>query len=95
MRALYSPCQAQVMANNFTSQGFCIFRGLRQGDPLSPALYNIAFEPLLARLCSRLPMSMIKMDNHKEIRLSSTLAYADDTSIPMDDSTTFTTIVRE
>lgn len=46
---LYSNPQASVRTNNLISDYFPILRGMRQGCPLSPLLFNIA-EPLAVSL---------------------------------------------
>lgn len=50
VRLLYtSPC-ASVCTNNQRSAMFPLFRGTRQGCPLSPLLFTLAIEPLSAAL---------------------------------------------
>ncbi|KAM9916187.1 hypothetical protein OXX80_013665, partial [Metschnikowia pulcherrima] len=41
---------AQIMLNNFEGERFPLRCGTRQGNPLSPLLFNLALEPLLAHL---------------------------------------------
>lgn len=45
--ALYSSPSAERFINGRLSQKFCLFRGTRQGCPLSSLLFLIAIEPLL------------------------------------------------
>ena len=47
VKLFYSNLSAVVTVNGFLSCPFKLTQGLRQGDPLSPLLYNLAFEPLL------------------------------------------------
>jgi hypothetical protein len=70
---LYQPAFSCVAVNGFQSKPFPIRRGLRQGDPLSPLLYNLVLEPLLQFLHAR-------MDGITVGRSRFTYqAYADDT----------------
>ena len=46
IKLVYYKPQASVLTNNYRSPAFQLFRGTRQGCPLSPLLFNIALEPL-------------------------------------------------
>ena len=50
IQSLVQNLRASVLVNGFRSLTFSIQQGLPQGDPLSPLLYNIILEPLLAHL---------------------------------------------
>jgi hypothetical protein len=51
---IYGKLRARVLINGFQSLAFDICQGVRQGDPLSPLLFNIAIEPLLSCFCHKL-----------------------------------------
>lgn len=44
---LFSNTQIRINVNGFLTEPFSQQRGLRQGDPISPLLFNIAFDPFL------------------------------------------------
>lgn len=46
IKSLYRSPQARVISNGITSNSFRLYRGNRQGDPTSPALFALAIEPL-------------------------------------------------
>jgi exonuclease III len=46
VKRLYTNAHTSVMINGVLSQSFKIIRGVRQGDPLSCLLFNLAIEPL-------------------------------------------------
>ena len=94
LAALYSPCRARVLTNGFMSSIFSIRRGLRQGDPLSPFLYNIIFEVFLHRLRSRLPEVFIGCNGVK-VSVPKASSYADDTAVMMNSPETFLLAMRE
>ena len=68
-----SSASGWLLINGFQSQRLNINRGLRQGNPLSPILYNLAFEPLLATIRARINGVICKGINFK------VQAFADDT----------------
>jgi hypothetical protein len=52
VRALYSDAYTTVMVNGMASERpFKVTRGVRQGDPLSCLLFDLAIEPLAEALC--------------------------------------------
>lgn len=46
VQSLYHNTQTQIMVNGTLSEPFQVDRGIRQGDPMSCLLFNIAIEPL-------------------------------------------------
>lgn len=72
--SLYRDPQAQVCVNGSLSERFSLFRGCRQGCPLSPLLFNLAIEPLAEAIRASKDMHGIDIGS-KENRIS---LYADD-----------------
>uniref|UniRef100_A0A8C4W1R6 Reverse transcriptase n=1 Tax=Gopherus evgoodei TaxID=1825980 RepID=A0A8C4W1R6_9SAUR len=50
IRDLYENCTTRVWVWEFYSESILIKKGVKQGDPLSPILFNIAMDPLLTTL---------------------------------------------
>ncbi|KAL1923271.1 uncharacterized protein VTP21DRAFT_8251 [Calcarisporiella thermophila] len=81
IQRLHNGYQASVSISGSLTVPFPITRGIRQGDPLSPYLYNITVEPILVAIRSkiwciaipRLPQSI------------TTLTYADDLTVGVAD----------
>lgn len=46
IKSLYEAAESVVMVNGVMSEKFCIVRGVRQGDPMSCLLFDLAIEPL-------------------------------------------------
>lgn len=71
---LYSNPTAAIFVNGLTSSYFPLGRGVRQGCPLSPFLFNLALEPFLCRLRQNTDFQGFKFGD-SQIKLA---AYADD-----------------
>jgi hypothetical protein len=78
VRSLYENAETRVMVNGVLSSPFKVSRGVRQGDPMSCLLFDIAIEPLA---------NMLRQSNLKgfeipgvEEKLITTL-FADDTTV--------------
>ncbi|KAF5320843.1 hypothetical protein D9619_000262 [Psilocybe cf. subviscida] len=50
IKAMYSSANTQILINGVLGDPFRITRGVRQGDPLSCLLFNLAIEPLACML---------------------------------------------
>jgi ribonuclease HI/exonuclease III len=78
VRRLYGKAETAIRLNGCTTDAFRVERGVRQGDPLSCLLYNIAIEPLF---------ELIRTSGLKGIQISKetfnalVMAYADDTTV--------------
>ncbi len=77
IRTLYANPSARVCVGGGFSELFDVKRGVRQGDPLSPLIFNLSIEPLaqLIKNCTQISPITVGATSH------STSLYADDTLI--------------
>ncbi|SGZ55197.1 CIC11C00000005531 [Sungouiella intermedia] len=84
----------RIILNNYTGRSFPLLSGVRQGNPVSPILFNIAIEPLLRRLNQRLIGIPIQYDfiqfTHMKYH-----AFADDVTIYLGDTRDYATAGAE
>ena len=78
IKGCYAAAQSTVSVNKFISKPFKIERGVRQGDPLSCILYNVAIEPLARQLINepKLPGFIDQKGTAHKVSM-----YADDTAV--------------
>lgn len=69
MQTIYGQSFAKVRANNTNSDKFSIYRGTRQGCPLSPLLFAIAMGPFKNLIRSTATIKGIKIAS-KEFKIS-------------------------
>ncbi len=50
IRSLYANAETSIMINGILSKSYRVYRGVRQGDPLSCLLFDLAIEPLSAMI---------------------------------------------
>lgn len=82
VQLLYQSPSARVLANGWPSEQFSLFRGTRQGCPLSPLLYALAAEPLAIAIRAHPEVKGLRRGDVTE-KIST---YADDTLLYLDDS---------
>ena len=88
IRTLFTNQEAHITAAGKISAPFRVERGVRQGDPLSPLLYILAFDPLLQKLNREL--TGIQLEN---IAFKAS-AYADDLTLGIGSRTDWDIIKR-
>ena len=94
VKLFYRDIESCVINNNVTSPYFKIYRGVRQGDPLSPLLFLLVVEVLSIHIRQRDDISGI-LFNGVPIKL---ISYADDTTAVMpniEQAKIFIDIVKE
>jgi len=81
IRNIYQSACTKVMVNRTLDKGFRVERGVRQGDPMSCLLYNLAIEPL-GNLLRKSGLKGIKLaEEHRRVLA---VMYADDTCLILD-----------
>lgn len=84
IKALYNNAYTKVAINRVLSSPFQVTRGVRQGDPLSCLLFNLAIEPLACSLRNSEKLSGYTIPGIKD-RIIVNL-YADDTTIYLNEN---------
>ena len=78
IRSLYEHAQTTVILNGELSEPFNITRGVRQGDPLSCLLFNLAIEPLSQMLHNSTLQGFQIQGMEENLKVS---LFADDTTV--------------
>ena len=74
---------SRIMLNGYLGNKICLQGGIRQGDPASGYLFNLAVEVLSTQINKSRQLNGINISPTKEIRISQ---YADDTILLLDGS---------
>ena len=90
IRSLYSSAMTAVLINGSISKPYKVTRGVRQGDPLSCLLFNLAIEPLACLLRASKELEGFKIPGLKEKLIVS--LYADDTTIYLSETDSYSAL---
>ena len=89
-KSLYDQAYTQVAINGILSEPFQVTRGVRQGDPLSCLLFNLAIEPLACKLRNCNDLEELTFPG-KDDRLIINL-FTDDTTLYLSQNDKFDTV---
>ena len=92
INSLYKTASTAVLINGVVSSPFNVTRGVRQGDPLSCLLFNLAIEPLACLLRTSPDLDGFEIPGLKEKLIIS--LYADDTTVYLSESDSYTTLQK-
>ncbi|KAL7277489.1 hypothetical protein ACG7TL_008410 [Trametes sanguinea] len=86
---LYEKAKTSVTINGLTSKPYAIYRGVRQGDPLSCLLFDIAIEPLSIMLRGSEIKGLAVPGMAQKIRAT---LFADDTTVYLSEEDDFSMV---
>ncbi len=89
IQSLYKNAVTSVMINGILSKAYRIFRGVRQGDPLSCLLFDLAIEPLSAMI-RKSDIRGFGIPRSDEILKA--VLFADDTTVYLSDGDDFSVL---
>lgn len=87
--SLYSNARTSIMINGILSKAYRIYRGVRQGDPLSCLLFDLAIEPLSAMI-RRSDLEGFTIPRCEEVLKA--VLFADNTTVYLSSRDDFTTL---
>lgn len=90
--SLYGSASTAVLINSVISSQYKVTRGVRQGDPLSCLLFNLAIEPLACLLRASTELDGFEILGIKEKLIVS--LYADDTTVYLSESDLYTSLEK-
>lgn len=90
IQGLYDGAESVVIVNGESSGAFLIIRGVRQGDPMSCLLFNLAIEPLACALRNS-ALKGIKLPGLQERIIA--MLFADDTTVYLNKEDDFGTLM--
>ncbi len=91
IRSLYANAVTSVMINGILSKPYKVYRGVRQGDPLSCLLFDLAIEPLSAMI-RKSELEGFKIPRCEEVLKA--VLFADDTTVYLSSRDDFATLQR-
>jgi ribonuclease HI/exonuclease III len=92
IQRLYAGAKSVVIANGVISESFDVTRGVRQGDPLSCLLFDIAIEPLACALRKDETLTGYKVPGGRRNVLVN--LFADDTLVYLNASDKYSDLLR-
>ena len=91
VQALYAKAETSVMVNGVLSSPYRVYRGVRQGDPLSCLLFDLAIEPLSAMIRKS---DLRGYDVPEKLETLKATLFANDTTVYLAEDNDFETLQR-
>ncbi len=91
IKSLYQHAVTSVMINGTLSRAYRIYRGVRQGDPLSCLLFDLAIEPLSAMIRASAVRGFNIPQYHEALKA---VLFADDTTVYLSSNDDFDVLQR-